>query len=66
MYRGSIVEMGPASAVFAAPRHAYTQTLLSAVPALDPGATRERLTIDPAALGRGPLQEVAPGHFAAV
>ncbi len=38
MYRGENVEEGPAQRVFAAPRHAYTRVLLSAVPAL--GAMR--------------------------
>ncbi|MDQ6620694.1 MAG: dipeptide ABC transporter ATP-binding protein [Pseudomonadota bacterium] len=34
MYRGEKVEDGPAQEVFASPRHAYTKTLLAAVPAL--------------------------------
>lgn len=34
MYRGDKVEEGSADEVFAAPRHAYTQALLSAVPRL--------------------------------
>jgi peptide/nickel transport system ATP-binding protein len=33
MYRGRIVEIGPAEAVFAGPHHPYTAALLSAVPA---------------------------------
>jgi oligopeptide/dipeptide ABC transporter ATP-binding protein len=42
MYLGSIVEEGPAEAVFHAPRHPYTEALLSAVPRL-PGAARPPL-----------------------
>jgi peptide/nickel transport system ATP-binding protein len=34
LYRGRIVEIGPAEAVFAGPHHPYTAALLSAVPAL--------------------------------
>jgi len=36
MYLGEIVEMGPASAVFANPQHPYTKRLISAVPVPDP------------------------------
>jgi peptide/nickel transport system ATP-binding protein len=32
MYRGEIVESGPAEEIFATPRHPYTRTLLAAVP----------------------------------
>jgi len=35
MYLGRIVESGPASAIFAAPRHPYTRALLTAAPRLD-------------------------------
>ncbi|AHV91159.1 dipeptide ABC transporter ATP-binding protein [Bordetella holmesii] len=34
MYRGDSVEQGPSEQIFAAPRHHYTQALLSAVPRL--------------------------------
>jgi peptide/nickel transport system ATP-binding protein len=42
MYAGRLVEFGPVDAVFAAPRHPYTQLLLRAIPRLE-GARRTRL-----------------------
>ena len=36
MYLGRIVETGPTAEIFAAPRHPYTQALLSAAPVPDP------------------------------
>ncbi|WP_168706120.1 dipeptide ABC transporter ATP-binding protein [Gordonia paraffinivorans] len=45
MYLGSIVEIGAADAVFAAPAHPYTRALLSAVPVPDPRVERERRPI---------------------
>ena len=69
MYLGKIVETGPSEAVFRAPRHPYTQALVSAIPGQGP---RIKLTgevsspIDPPAAcvpfprplpaGRGPLR----------
>ena len=43
MYLGKIVEMGETRALFARPTHPYTRALLSAVPALDPDAPRQRI-----------------------
>jgi peptide/nickel transport system ATP-binding protein len=40
MYRGQLVEIGPAASVFARPHHPYTEVLLAAVPTL--GAHNER------------------------
>jgi oligopeptide transport system ATP-binding protein len=40
MYLGRVVELGPAAAMFSAPRHPYTAALLSATPAPDPEPSR--------------------------
>ena len=43
LYGGRVVEYGPTERVFAAPRHRYTEALLSAVPRMDePAHTRLR------------------------
>ena len=38
MYSGRIVELAPTEAIFAAAKHPYTQSLLSAVPTSAGGA----------------------------
>ncbi len=45
MYLGRIVEEGPAEVVLHAPRHPYTQALLSAAPVPDPQAARTRVAL---------------------
>jgi peptide/nickel transport system ATP-binding protein/oligopeptide transport system ATP-binding protein len=42
MYLGRIVETAATADIFAAPRHPYTQALLSAIPLPDPGIPRTR------------------------
>ena len=45
LYLGTVVERGPVDAMFKAPRHPYTQALLSAIPLPDPELQRRRKKI---------------------
>lgn len=45
MYLGRIIETGPSKTIFTAPRHPYTQALLSAVPTPDPTLRGKRRRI---------------------
>jgi peptide/nickel transport system ATP-binding protein len=45
MYLGKIVEMAGRQQIFAAPKHSYTEALLSAVPVPEPGATRNPIIL---------------------
>ncbi len=54
MYLGRLVERGPTADVFAAPRHPYTQALLSAVPRLGAPPGPPELRGDPPSLAEKP------------
>ena len=45
MYLGRIVELADAETLYTAPKHPYTEALLSAVPVPMPGAQRERIIL---------------------
>ena len=67
MYRGKIVELASSNEIYKNPLHAYTQSLLSAIPVPDPEVEKKRTRID--FDHKSPfkddqrLQEVLPGHF---
>jgi peptide/nickel transport system ATP-binding protein/oligopeptide transport system ATP-binding protein len=66
MFRGRLVELARADALFRDTAHPYTRALLSAVPALTPSAARTRVAYDARAFEPLPLREIAAGHWAAV
>ncbi len=45
MYLGKVVETGAARDVFAAPKHPYTEALLSATPIANPGHKKQRIML---------------------
>jgi oligopeptide/dipeptide ABC transporter ATP-binding protein len=47
MYRGEVVEQGPAADVFAHPAHPYTEGLLAAIPSTEPGRLAPKLRGEP-------------------
>lgn len=71
MYRGKIVELAESEELFANPVHAYTQSLLTAIPIPDPDIVPDRKQLrveeldqgDPYQLSNARLVEASPGHW---
>src|SRR5712691_2940353 len=45
MYLGKVVELAEAKVIISAPKHPYTQALISAVPVVDPASKRKRIVL---------------------
>ncbi|MGX7109046.1 ABC transporter ATP-binding protein [Facklamia miroungae] len=69
MNRGRILELADAEELYANPIHAYTQSLLSAIPLPDPDYERQRQRIhyqaNPEILNKEVLTQVKPNHWVA-
>ena len=70
MYFGKMVELADADELFKHPLHAYTRSLLSAIPLPDPDyeKNRQRITYVPLrdhdySVEQPSFREVSPGHF---
>jgi peptide/nickel transport system ATP-binding protein len=61
LYAGRVLESGPASAVFSAPHHPYTEALLSAVPTVG-GSASARIRLDGEPPSQSGQQAGCPFH----
>ncbi|MCP3776435.1 ABC transporter ATP-binding protein [Paenibacillus sp. MZ04-78.2] len=74
MYKGKIVELAESEELYENPQHAYTKSLLAAIPVPDPKvesqktftAGEESSKADPYGLERSSFVEVKKGHWVAV
>jgi oligopeptide transport system ATP-binding protein len=66
MYRGRLVELGPAEEVLQDPLHPYTRALIAAVPVPNPAYRRPDFPeFSEPAETYTPLEERRPGHWVA-
>jgi peptide/nickel transport system ATP-binding protein len=63
MRRGLLLETGTRDQVFLHPGHAYTKSLLGAVPSLTTDRNQPLATLAPSEGAAGTLVEQAPGHW---
>jgi peptide/nickel transport system ATP-binding protein len=63
MRKGMLLETGTRDQVFLHPRHAYTKSLLGAVPTLTTDRNQPLATLEAADSAAGTLVEQAPGHW---
>ncbi|MDR6554796.1 ABC transporter ATP-binding protein [Paenibacillus qinlingensis] len=74
MYKGKIVELAESEELYANPLHAYTKSLLAAIPVPNPAVESRKKFVplldpsiqDPYGLDRSQFVEVQPGHWLAV
>jgi peptide/nickel transport system ATP-binding protein len=62
MRGGQLLESGSRESIFRTPQHAYTRSLLGAVPNMHTPRNEPLATVPPSEMG-GSLREVAPQHF---
>lgn len=63
MYLGRLVEVAPKEALFARPKHPYTQALLSSVPVPDPKRERARIELTPKGELPSPMEKISGCAF---
>lgn len=63
MYLGRLVEVAPKEALFARPKHPYTQALLSSVPIPDPKRERARIELTPKGELPSPMEKISGCAF---